>query len=520
MLFTCLLEYFHTATDSSSAPRSPFPGYSWFFNQHAVCYDEDVFRSVLGIAAKHEGEANPGASITKEMMAANILTINIRADSGEPGAWRDYQQSFAEVGAIYSTLLTGDSKVIITPVGRALLDGELTYDQFLTVQALGYQYPNGSKRVMQANVRSALQGTSLASFPTLIDVQLRSGVKLKPFLLCLQVLRQLATMGGTPYLTRDEIQRFLAYQRNNDKPDVVAKLVLGFRKSGGGPPPVGRSRNFSDIITFLGRTSLFKEVKLSSPSLGLRDSSEDAAKSADRMIAAELRPAAWFSFQDGSVEESKKWFAHYGAFERADPLLDPVSVSKQVAQDNILDEVDSAPETLGPPPGLIEHTSRKDQRSPAATPVAATSPEETAMLREKARKGHRELVDLMAGKVRAAGGTPKENQKTVDIFVELAGKRFYFEMKTANRVNLMSQVRRGISQLYEYAYRYEGARGDRSTQEIVLCLVLNMKPTRPAWLTDYLVADRKVNVCWRANGGFGFPGACAKALGPVLSPQG
>ena len=403
---------------------------------------------MLKIAAKHSGEAHPGRRITGEMGESDILTLNIRADSGEANAWRDYQQSFAEVGAIYSTSLTG-GKVVVTPMGQALLEGGLTYEQFLTVQALGYQYPNGEKRVLQANVKQALRGTGLAGLPTLIDVQLRSGVRLKPFLLCLQVLRQLALLGETPYLTRDEIQRFLAYEATNDRPRTVARSIVGCRKSGGRPPPpVGRSRNFSDVVSFLGRTSVFKDGGLPSPSIALRDSTEEVAAAADKMIEAELSPSACFTFRSGSLGESRRWFAHYGSLERADRLLDPVSVSKQVAQDDLFDDAAVASDVSGEPE-LSEIRAGPGLGRPLAAPRAPSSPAETAMLREKARRGHKELVNLMADKIKAAGGTPKDNPKTVDVFTELGGRRYYFEMKTVNRVNLLSQVRRGISQLYE-----------------------------------------------------------------------
>ena len=89
------------------------------------------------------------------MAAQGILTQNIRADSGRADAWRDYQQAWAEVGAVYSPVLT-EWKVVVSPIGKALLTGDLTYQQFLTVQAVGYQYPNGAMRILHARVKAAL----------------------------------------------------------------------------------------------------------------------------------------------------------------------------------------------------------------------------------------------------------------------------------------------------------------------------------------------------------------------------
>jgi hypothetical protein len=446
------------------------------------------------------------------MARQGILTQNIRADSGKADAWRDYQQAWAEVGAVHSSVLTG-GKVVVSPIGKALLGGELSYPQFLSVQAVGYQYPNGAKRTLQPGVKGAL-GSQLRGLQTLIDVQLQAGMKLKPFLLCLQVMRQLAAIGKGAYLTRDELRRFLAYEKTNDRANELARGVAEYRSRGGAPPPIGSSRNFDDIIAFLGKTSLFRESGLSSPAVALRDATPDGLALADRVISAELQTAAFFVFNSGSIDESRKWFVHYGKAQRADALLDPLNLSKQVAEEDLMDDADSATDS-GPPPELSEIGAPKQASGAAHGPRERSSPEGTAMLREKARKGHRELVALVEGLVRTAGGVPRENPKTVDIFTELGGRRYYFEMKTANRVNLLGQVRKGLSQLYEYSYRYEKG---RPPAEVILCIVLNMKPSSPRWLADYLVSDRKVNICWRVNGGFAYPDGCAGALGPILSP--
>ena len=49
--------------------------------------------------------------------------------------------------------------------------------------------------------------------------------------------------------------------------------------------------NFSDVVSFLGRTSVFKDGGLPSPSIALRDSAEEVAAAADKMIEAELSPS-------------------------------------------------------------------------------------------------------------------------------------------------------------------------------------------------------------------------------------
>jgi len=77
-------------------------------------------------------------------------------------------------------------------------------------------------------------------------------------------------------------------------------------------------------------------------------------------------------------------------------------------------------------------------------------------------------------------------------FVDYGDGSFIFEMKSGGG-SLLEQIRKGLSQLYEYRYRYRNAIGGDS---VSLCLVLPENPTSIPWVTDYLCTDREINICW------------------------
>lgn len=69
-------------------------------------------------------------------------------------------------------------------------------------------------------------------------------------------------------------------------------------------------------------------------------------------------------------------------------------------------------------------------------------------------KRHQQILQLLAGNVRAKGLRPTYNRH-VDLRVEGKGTEVLFEVKTADALNFQQQVRRAVGQLLEYRYRYK-----------------------------------------------------------------
>jgi hypothetical protein len=122
---------------------------------------------------------------------------------------------------------------------------------------------------------------------------------------------------------------------------------------------------------------------------------------------------------------------------------------------------------------------------------------------------HKELVDKMDCWLRNIGAQPKENDH-IDLVAKIPSDgSFILEMKSGGE-SLLEQIRKGISQLYEYKYRYKSVIND---DHISLCLVLPESPDSIPWITEYVCNDRKINICWfNDNGDLSWPSICSEQM--------
>ena len=124
--------------------------------------------------------------------------------------------------------------------------------------------------------------------------------------------------------------------------------------------------------------------------------------------------------------------------------------------------------------------------------VIYTDPEITKIRRQRANLKHKILLEMLHDHLEKLGATPFENEH-IDLFAELPSKdKFVFEVKSITTDNLLSQTRKGLSQLYEYRFRYQDVIG----YDVNLFLVYPQKPVVIPWLQEYLYSDRQVGVIW------------------------
>jgi hypothetical protein len=153
--------------------------------------------------------------------------------------------------------------------------------------------------------------------------------------------------------------------------------------------------------------------------------------------------------------------------------------------------------------------SRKTRAATLAS--RAADPQETAVLREKANLQHRTMVSLVANALEASGSPPLSN-----IFIDVATlqpKKMLFEVKSCRLENMLEQVRRGVSQLYEYRYRQVQINGAKPV------LVLENRPAHSLeWVIKYLVKDRQIAVCWlEGEENLAAPSACKDCLEKIVN---
>ena len=124
--------------------------------------------------------------------------------------------------------------------------------------------------------------------------------------------------------------------------------------------------------------------------------------------------------------------------------------------------------------------------------VIYTDPDITRIKRQRANLTHKILLEKVQSYLEQRGIIPYENEH-IDLYAELlTTEKYVFEAKSINSDNLLSQTRKGISQLYEYRYRYQGVIG----YDVHLCLVFPHEPVTVKWLQKYLCADRKIGIIW------------------------
>lgn len=120
-------------------------------------------------------------------------------------------------------------------------------------------------------------------------------------------------------------------------------------------------------------------------------------------------------------------------------------------------------------------------------------PEITRIKKERRNTAHALMVALLLEWLQDRICVKKVgDSKHIDLWAELPdGRVFIFEVKSGGD-GISEQVRKGISQLYEYRYRY--SQEISKFKKARLCLVLPGEPSID-WMPDYLCKDRGINLC-------------------------
>lgn len=140
-------------------------------------------------------------------------------------------------------------------------------------------------------------------------------------------------------------------------------------------------------------------------------------------------------------------------------------------------------------------------------------PEVTRIKRQKSNLSHKIITSLLDEHLRRLGANPKENEH-IDMFAELPGNSsFLFEIKSVIPENLLSQTRKGLSQLYEYRFRYLEEVGEKTK----LCLVFPKEPNEIQWLQEYLCIDRDIAVLWFNDDKLQVSALCASKVNELFT---
>ncbi len=125
--------------------------------------------------------------------------------------------------------------------------------------------------------------------------------------------------------------------------------------------------------------------------------------------------------------------------------------------------------------------------------------------KDRANSAHEKLVNLVADRIKRANSIPKSNP-LVDLAARVGTERYIFEMKSTTDGNARSQIRRGVSQLYEYRYL-------QNLPDAKLVLVIeNPLSSNLDWYKDYLFKDREILMIWDGDNKLHCPSIVKKSL--------
>jgi hypothetical protein len=168
---------------------------------------------------------------------------------------------------------------------------------------------------------------------------------------------------------------------------------------------------------------------------------------------------------------------------------------------------------------LIYPFKQRSEKISASKPLNKKSqfidPEITRIKRQRSNLSHKLTLQLLDEYLRNLGAIPFENEH-IDLYAQIPSDgKFLFEVKSLSNENLLSQTRKGLSQLYEYRFRYKQEIGD----DVTLCLVFPREPNDIDWLQEYLCVDRKIAVLWfEENGELNFTNECKQMVDPLINP--
>lgn len=406
-----------------------------------------------------------------------------------------------------------------------LIVDEPNVSAFMLLQLVLFQYPNGmgisyasnsNKLRIQANARKRtfefIRDEIHISPLRLVSKAIQADSKLKnisPFD-AVVTYKEIYSLANHPNINRKALPKL----------DEVVEILEETRDNIHHPPEQFESRfhilNHTDlIVSKAGKLFLRKPVNI-----------EDEI---DLLKKHEVLNSLAIEFNDFDYVQSEEDFeeiirqGNYGRYFDSLLTLNSETI-KVLANDSIFDFVESIPPK-------IEHIKTKPAVPPITYPLKERSetllpskpfnkrkqfidPEITRIKRQRSNLSHKLILQKLDEYLRTLGSTPFENEH-IDLFAQIPfDGSFLFEVKSLSYENLLSQTRKGLSQLYEYRFRYKNQVGD----DVTLCLVFPREPSEIDWLQEYLCIDRDIAVLWfEENGSLGYSPYCKDLVKSLIN---
>ncbi|MGW8123260.1 hypothetical protein ACV07N_11425 [Roseivirga echinicomitans] len=437
-----------------------------------------------------------------------LSRISPRASSvaRDPSKFRDEISAYPAYLGLYRVELINDSWhfVLSETAKRFLVTEEPNVPAFILLQLLLFQYPNGmgvayysnSNRVrIQANTRDRT-----------LDF-INNGIHLSPLRLICKAIQAHSIIDKASIfnitISYDEIFALANDSRLNqfcNPPlDSTIDAIIDFRNEIIVPPKPYESRfhllkhtdfivpdrsgvrlrnpvNPTDYSELTQKLQTINELDISFQGF-------DSATNSDEILDS-IIDGSWGRYFDG-VRSFNSETVEILTSEKG--ILEETSIIEP-AIDQIEPEKVQAPLTYA----FRKRNQDNDLYSNYSSPKTKTDPELTRIRRQKSNLDHKLILQQLEEYLESKGCEPVENDH-IDLYAQIPGNgKYLFEVKSTSENNLLSQTRKGVSQLYEYRYRYQEQIG----YDVNLCLVYPNKPDEIDWLEDYICTDRGIGVIW------------------------
>lgn len=459
---------------------------------------------IASIFSEFDGQPYDRTAIEKRLSEISPRSSTVARD---PSKFRDEISAYPAYLGLYRVELINDVWHIFlsSTAKQFLVCEEPNVSAFMLLQMILFQYPNGmgaaySTKSSGARIQSNTRKRTLGFISNCIH--------LSPFrLICKGLKADSIIRSVNPLkakLSLDEIF-ILANQSStnicaNPTIENVKNILLEARSGNLSPPKKYESRfhilkhtdfltsnrdgiSIRPTLTKSDSTELLQKLDTIN-SIGNEFSDFDHVKNSNELLD-EIRACSWGKYFDG-VKTLKS---------------DIVSILTN-ENPNIYSELETAKADEDCTLNIIKSNSiydfkevdfsRNNEGSKYKEKPIYTDPELTKIRRQRANLSHKILLEKLYDYLSSLGATPLENEH-IDLFAQLSAEdKFVFEVKSITVNNLLSQTRKGVSQLYEYRYRYKDAIG----YDVNLFLVYPEEPTAVPWLQEYLCKDRHIGIIW------------------------
>lgn len=425
----------------------------------------------------------------------------------DPSKFRDEISAYPAYLGLYRIELINNTWhfVLSETAKRFLVTDEPNVPAFMLLQLLLFQYPNGmgvayygnsDKVRIQANTRDR----------TLEFIE--NDIHLSPLRLICKAIEAVSILESKSIfetkVTYDEIFVLANDDSVNKfscpKIDRIVSVIQNFRNGNIKPPTKYESRfhilkhtdfiiperdglRLRSPINNTDKNEIEQKLKLIN-SIETTFNGFDGSTSSDEILDS-IKDSSWGKYFDG-VRTLKS--------DIVEALTSEIGIFES--------DTSLSPEHKGQAVSPITYEFRKRNTANEGSSTYSTNkqkvdPEITRIRRQKSNLNHKLILQQLEEFLELKGCNPLENEH-IDLFAKIPNNgNFLFEVKSTNSSNLLSQTRKGVSQLYEYRYRYK----DKIGYDVSLCLVYPNKPSQIEWLEDYLCLDRNIGVVWFGENG-------------------